>query len=165
MSASAIAKLGLSPGDLAAQARFACEDWINGRAYIDNRGVYHRKGERWHTSGPVAPWNKVARALFRGSDELHSVAHQAEALRDRWILARVAGEETLRVDWYQIKRAKETVFRHGNLLDLAVAALGPDVQGLQPTTIVFRALSLIHDGWRPDVPCADVHGFPDLEES
>lgn len=163
MSAAA-RKPKLVPDELATQARAACEDWLSQRAYVNGRGTYHRKEEKWHSSGPVAPWNKAAQFLFRGSDELHSVAHKPEAEREAWIRARVAGQETLRVDWWKVKEAKQTLFRHGSVLDLAVAALGPEVQGLQPTTIVYRALCLLADGWRPPtVPCADVHGFPDLE--
>lgn len=59
----------------------AFRDWKERRAYIDNNGNYHVKAEG-HPSGPIAPWNKEVKKLFKNASELHAAA-RAEAESDQ----------------------------------------------------------------------------------
>ncbi len=54
----------------------ALEDWRSGRAYIDNAGNYRIKAEG-RPSGPIAPWNKEAKATFESVQDLHKAATAA----------------------------------------------------------------------------------------
>jgi hypothetical protein len=55
--------------------------WAEGRAYIDGAGNYRMHSKEmaagvpvYRGKGPIAPWNKAAKARFRNSDELHQAA-------------------------------------------------------------------------------------------
>jgi len=56
----------------------AVRDWLTGKAYIDNQGNYHVKAEG-SSSGPVASWNKEAKARFKSPSELHQYATKDRA--------------------------------------------------------------------------------------
>jgi hypothetical protein len=76
-------------GDLMQQAKQASEApapalaeayaaWNEQRAYIDGKGNYHLRAEG-KSSGPIAPWNKAAKAAYRNVSEFHAAAKAAEA--------------------------------------------------------------------------------------
>jgi len=56
----------------------AVRDWLKGKAYIDNQGNYHVRAEG-SSSGPVASWNKEAKAKFKSPSELHQYATKGRA--------------------------------------------------------------------------------------
>lgn len=66
----------------------AISDWYIGKAYIDGGGNYRLRTERhyrggrwvWTGRGKVAPWNRVARAVFPSSAELHDAAEAMGAM-------------------------------------------------------------------------------------
>ena len=55
------------------ELRQAFADWSAGRAYVDDRGTYHVKAPG-RSSGPVAPWNKVAKRAFPDVGAFHRAA-------------------------------------------------------------------------------------------
>ena len=62
----------------------AADDWNTGRAYVDNSGNYRTRQERAHRAGalvyigkgPIAPWNKLIKSLFRTPGDFHDFAEQ-----------------------------------------------------------------------------------------
>src|SRR2546422_4806083 len=68
-------------------AQAALRDWSSGRAYLDGAGNYRLRkvlyGERWVGSGPVAWWNRVARARWPSATALHAAAEGVQRNRGR----------------------------------------------------------------------------------
>jgi hypothetical protein len=54
----------------------AFNDWNSNRGYVDARGNYHVK-EEGKTSGPIASWNKQAKAQFKNVSEFHEAARKS----------------------------------------------------------------------------------------
>ncbi len=145
-----------------ADARAAIAGWLSQDAYVSSRERGARETYRLQSTGKRAPWSAAAVRIFRGCDELHSVAHLPADKQAAWIKFRLAGGDPIRVDWYQIKKAAHTFHRHHRLLQLAVARVRTDTK--DPVVLLHLALGYIADGWRPDEPCADVNGFIEDEE-
>lgn len=61
------------PINTSGDVRDALVDWQSKRAYIDGNGNYHIKTEG-KPSGPIAPWNKAAKAKFKTPTDLHDAA-------------------------------------------------------------------------------------------
>lgn len=55
--------------DIREAALEACQDWREGRAYIDNHGNY-----RYRKGGRITPWNKAAKCAFFDVEHLHKYA-------------------------------------------------------------------------------------------
>lgn len=139
-----------SAAQLVRDAHTACDSWSSNKCHFDN-GNY-RLNDR-----TVPPWNRSARLVFRGCDELHSVSQKTSAERDRWIEARVAGVDTLRIDKCALREARQTLQCHALLIKLAIEARGSGVEpGDAPETVVAKAMKIIDDGWRPTEPWAEV---------
>ncbi len=51
----------------------AFEDWLSGRAYLDNNGNYR---VRWslRRSGQIAPWNLLVKRSFKSHEEFSNAA-------------------------------------------------------------------------------------------
>lgn len=52
----------------------AYNDWISGKAYIDNNGNYHIKNTG-SSSGAIASWNKIIKSKYKSVSEFHSDAN------------------------------------------------------------------------------------------
>jgi len=139
--------------NLAQDARDACISWSSNECHLDDGGNYRLR------NGKVAPWNRSARIVYRGNDELHSVSQKSPAERDEWIDARVSGVDTLRIDTYGLRDALQSLQRHDRVIAMAIEALGPRIEpGDAPAAVVTKALALIESGWRPSEPWAEVFG-------
>lgn len=63
----------MTPSTEHAEIEQALSDWRTARAYVDGRGNYHVKS--WgRSSGPIAPWNRTAKRVFRTVTDLHNAS-------------------------------------------------------------------------------------------